>query len=66
MDLRTGKVSEIVEPDAPGVALLAAADEDDWRLIGEIDPTTGRARLDYSVASVARRWRPLSEFWRWR
>ena len=63
MDLRTGKISEIVDPDATGVGLVAAADEDDWRLIGEIDPTTGRARVDYSVA---RRWRPLSEFLRWR
>jgi len=50
MDLRTGKISEIVDPDARGMALLAAADADDWRLIGEIDPTTGRARVDYSLA----------------
>jgi hypothetical protein len=39
MDLRTGK---IIDLDAPPV------DEDDWRLLGEIDPITGRSTVDYS------------------
>jgi hypothetical protein len=64
LDLHSGEITEIVDPDARvPVAMAGADDEDDWREIGEIDPTTGRARVDYSLA---RRWRPLSELWRWR
>jgi hypothetical protein len=64
MDLLSGRIVEIVDPDVRvPVTMAGADDENDWREIGEIDPITGRARVDYSLA---RRWRPLSEFWRWR
>jgi hypothetical protein len=53
MDLRTGR---IVGLDAPAVD--EADDDDRWRPIGEIDPTTGRSSVDLTQA---RRWRPLSE-----
>jgi hypothetical protein len=58
MHLPSGTIIDLDAPDA----IAAGDDEDRWRPIGEIDPTTGRARVDYSLA----RWRPLSEFWRWR
>lgn len=58
MDLRTG---EIVSLDAHERA-PRADDEDRWRPIGEIDPATGRAQVDYGQAQ---RWRPLAELlWR--
>jgi hypothetical protein len=37
-------------------------DEERWRYIGEIDPTTGRSTVDLEKA---RHWRPINEFWRW-
>jgi hypothetical protein len=33
--------------------------EDEWRYLGEIDPRTGEADVDYSKAS---RWEPFREF----
>jgi hypothetical protein len=35
----------------------------EWRQLGSIDANTGRPEIDWTRAS---RWRPLSEFWRWR
>jgi hypothetical protein len=55
MHLPSGEIEDL---DAPPVD---EDDEEDWRPIGEIDPVTGRSTVDYSLA---RRWRPLSEFWR--
>ena len=58
MDLRSGRILDGT-PDHP----VEVIPDEEWRPIGEIDPATGRSTVDYSRAS---RWRPLSEFWRWR
>lgn len=57
MDLRTGRVLN----GAPEPPVEEVPDEV-WRPLGEIDPATGRSTVDLEKA---RRWRPLSEFWRW-
>ena len=36
--------------------------DEQWRELGSIDATTGRAQIDWTRAS---RWRPLAERWRW-
>lgn len=59
LDLRTGQIHAAGEAPRPDVDDL----DEEWTELGELDRVTGRARVDYSLA---RPWRPLSEFWRWR
>ena len=53
MDLRSGN---IIDLDAPAVD--EADDEDHWRPIGELDPTTGRSTFDLEKARPRR---PLAQ-----
>jgi hypothetical protein len=57
MDTRTGRILDGT-PESP----VEDLPDEEWRPIGEIDPLTGRANVDYSKASG---WRPLHE-WLWR
>lgn len=60
LDLRSGHIlAGTAEANAQRVEHLEP--EEDWIPLGELDSPTG-PRVDYSKA---RRWRPLSEFWRW-
>ena len=61
MDLRSGRILDgTPEADSQRVADLES--EERWRYLGEVDPITGRSTVDYSLAN---RWRPIGEFWRW-
>jgi hypothetical protein len=57
MDLRSGRILDGT-PEPP----LEDIPDELWRPVGEIDPATWRSTVDLEKA---RRWRPLSEFWRW-
>jgi hypothetical protein len=59
MDLQSGEIWPTGEPRPPRVDDL---DELDWTELGGISRETGHATVDLEKA---RRWRPLSEFWRW-
>jgi hypothetical protein len=58
LDLRSGRILDAT-PEPPAEDL---PEEEVWIPLGELDSPPG-PRVDYSKA---RRWRPLSEFWRWR
>jgi hypothetical protein len=51
MDVRSGRILD----GTPEPAVEDLPDEE-WRPLGEIDPITGRATVDYTRASA---WRPL-------
>jgi hypothetical protein len=57
LDLPSGRILDGT-PESP----VDKISDEEWRPIGEIDPITGRCTVDLEKA---RRWRPLSEFWRW-
>jgi hypothetical protein len=57
LDLRSGRILDGT-PEPP----VEEIPDEDWRPLGEIDPTTGLSTVDYSKA---RRWRRIDEFWRW-
>ena len=54
----------IVEGDPQDLSdVVEDIPDEEWRELGSIDVATGRPHIDWTRAS---RWRPLSEFWRWR
>ena len=57
MDRRSGHILDGT-PEPP----VEEIPDERWRLLGEIDPVTGRSTVDVSKASG---WLPLGEFWRW-
>jgi hypothetical protein len=54
----------ILDGDPPELRnTLEDVSDEEWRELGTIDPTTGRAQIDWRRVST---WRSLAERWRWR